>query len=1788
MANDTPAWALQKPPSDAPAWASAPATTEAVPSWAAAPVSQAPAPAPSTMGNPDSNVRKFLNFLSKAEGASYNTVVGGGSFNDFSKHPRIVGLVTKDGPSTAAGAYQITSTTYDDVASKLGIKDFSERSQDQIAIELIRRNGALQDVAQGNWNAAINKLGGTWASLPSSPYNQPKKSMEWSLAVLNGQTPPPGYQQFAPVRTNVDQKSLRDDADWLRASQMMFELFERKPFQGTQDELADYGKTGMANFNFDLVSMAEIAHAVTNASPEQQQAFLYMLDTYDNTNMSWEGAGRATKAALTDPTNLVGIGTLGVATAGKFLGRKAAVEAVKESIIKSLARTGLVAGIDAGVAGAAQETTKQGIEIAAGRREEYDIAKIGIATGTSAVAGAVLGTAADAAASKIFKIIRGEVGGAGKAVPEPKPAETPSVSGVAKSAEKKADELLNPKPVQEVPSAQSDTFSGTLPGVHGSERPIEKVTGSAAIPEEMRYDSTGGVWGDGFYSAEKGDYSWFRGSEIRMTEYSHATEVTNDFKKAAVLTPETTIGVFEKLGIKGVEFEDDLVKAFKEKGYDGVIVRGFNGDIATKTVQELQAKGILGPELHGNGFEAALMNQVVHFAPEKGVKVGGADSTLGPLMESRREIAAEIDQRVKAAGYSYLNDAQYIVKRVEEYAGKDDPISKSNYDYARKQYGDRYDEAKKFLDSISDLLKKRNQVDDKISEIANSPKKVAANDNPVPASRSPETVLSVSEEVKPGFAQTAEPVSASLKTDSGFEFTVQRDWKGKYSFITPDGKKIGAISYMQTPLGEWKVSGVSVDPEFQRKGIANAVYDFIEGKVIGQPFDQVGGQSEAGRLFREARDARKAARESSPSAVRDPNLGSTLTPAEIAEATARKQKGRLEADNVVPNVAGKEDIPIDVPQMNTGLRSTPMSMEELTGLGEKVATQIRSLSNEDLPKALEQLRTGSLPFEETRIVARGVQIAADELRITKAELLKEINAGVPAERLAELSAKVEALDARLAPMELADDAFGSMAGSILRQRQEGLPGVQGVTVESIMKEQNLTKAEAQQVWSDMVSKAEKTAAAEKVASGYDSKITEAIGKGNLLDAAKLAVQKSRELSSMADQAVPGGASFIQKLTEFAISNVFSFKTVLVNLIPSGLKTLVIPGLKLIATDPLSKVARVEAMASYSAMRSSFGAALQAAKAGFKYEQALLTRDGTRLVEGELAMTGKLGGGLRIFPRILNASDEFLSRINYDSFIAGRAAAEAAMKATEAGKTGKALDEAVDKAVKAALRTSREVAKGDELVQPIINKGVNLGLTGDDLFKWVEKEAVKNPEALRKGTDEEALAFVRDVLYKRGFSGEGAASKAAIQYEETLKKFPSLKLVVGQLFFRTPIRVFEEGVRLTPGLQLLAPNFISDLAGKNGTLRQVRAQSEAMSSLAIAGAVLSLYGQGKITGDGAYSDWKQGRTREDGPLPPPYSIVFSDGSTWSYRSFDPLATPIKIMINGLERMDRLHMRESQGEFVNKDEFDKAMAYLTVGTTAVASAIRDANLVAGIDGTIKFFENLADPERKEDAFLKMVGEKLFLLVPNTLHKIAKDNDPTIKDPVTFWQVVEEKLLRPFGRDDIKTPYSYDVLGNVRKLADTGSLWNVFSTASVEERGRGMSEEGKFVMQELDRLARVTGATFKAPTKNSELGELDLRTMLASDGKSTLYDVWQKNYQAMEPDKILYPILKEEMPDGTFKYKAARVELVQQTIKDLQDNAFWKMMAQEEDIIERYRQRIIDESKAKAGLFDSKRPY
>lgn len=1375
------------------------------------PQEQGAQPAVAPAVNPQDNVGRFLDFLGKAEGADYDIIVGGKErISDYSKHPGIVGLTTADGPSTAAGKYQITKTTYDDFAPRLGITDFSPESQDKIAKAIIEQAGVMGAVESGDFATAIGKLGGRWASLPSSKYKQGKRSQEWVDSYFSNSSevapqapteqPTTPYRPFAKVRQDIDPVSLNNDPDWLAASQAMYRMRNRKDFQGSPEDLASWGKSFMGDFNFNMVQMGIYAHSLNkNGSQEDKQAFLYMMDTYDNTNFSWEGAGRAATAIATDPLTWAGSLLPGVGLAGKIIASTAEKQAVKHLLLQGLGRTGIIAGAEGAIYGGSQDAIKQGVEVGAGRKESRDLLQLGLATGVGAGAGVLLGTAADTAISAITNIARRNIPSRASGG---KPTVTPgdSANGVPNVA----------------PQASPVAVPGTPPEV----APGASVVDPNAIPTEV-----------------------------------------------------------------------------------------------------------------------------------------------------------------------------------------------------------------------------------------------------------------------PQVAPSASPTAPAV----------------------------------------------------------------------------------------------------APSAVPEGNL---LTDAEVAAATARGQKGRLPEDDVMPlpQVDESAAAALQVPDANTGLRSTPMSMDELTGLGGDVAEQLRDLDDANLRTTLEALRWDSRSLEESRIVARGIQLHADELRIKQAELIKQMDLDPDSPDLPALRQQLNVLDERLVPLSLADDAFGSIAGSILRQRQEGLGGLKGVSVDSVMAEKGLTRQEAEVVYGKLVEASRTTVEAQKITRAYDTQIQEALDKGDMGSVSRLTVMKNRELDGLGMGSPKDTASWIEKVNEFAISNVFSPTTVMVNLVPSAIKTAVLPTVRALVTNPLKRETRSQLAASYGAMRSTFGGAIKAAGAAYRYEQSMLTRDANRLLEHTTAIEGRKGGLIRTLPRILNASDEFLAQINYNSYIAGRAASDAAIDGSKNGLVGKSLDDHIDKATKEALENAYAPVTGEELIQPVISKGISLGYSGDELADYVARHAAKSIEALRPGSNEAAMDFSRDVLFKRRFSGSGMRSSLAVSYEKAVNEWPVLKLITGQLFFRTPMRVFEEGIRLTPGLQIIAPNFPKDLAGLNGVERQVRAQGEALMSLGIAGAVMTMYAEGRLTGDGAYENYRQSKLRGDSALPDQYSLKMRDGSTWSYRSFDPIATPIKIMVNGLERLDNLAIRQAQGETIKDSEFKVALSYVSTGTMAAWAAVTDANLVAGLDGSIKFMEALSDPEGKEDAWLKLMGEKLNLLVPNTMRKIAKENDPRISDPADFWQMVELRLdPLKFVKSDIKTSFSYDILGNPRELADTGALWNIFSTASEEERGRGRSPESLLVMQEMDRLAKETGAVFAPPLKAPMTGSMDLRTVLTEDGTETLYDRWNRRYQEMTPEMYLLPILQAPLPEGTFKQKGVKVQEVQGVMGKLREAAFMQVLTEEQKVFDQYMKTLQEQATTKAGMSD-----
>lgn len=84
--------------------------------------------------------RAFLNTIAGVESnGNYTALVFGGNFDDFSDHPRVHKSRADGRTTSAAGRYQFTATTWDEVAAQLGLTDFSPASQDTGAWHLAKQ-----------------------------------------------------------------------------------------------------------------------------------------------------------------------------------------------------------------------------------------------------------------------------------------------------------------------------------------------------------------------------------------------------------------------------------------------------------------------------------------------------------------------------------------------------------------------------------------------------------------------------------------------------------------------------------------------------------------------------------------------------------------------------------------------------------------------------------------------------------------------------------------------------------------------------------------------------------------------------------------------------------------------------------------------------------------------------------------------------------------------------------------------------------------------------------------------------------------------------------------------------------------------------------------------------------------------------------------------------------------------------------------------------------------------------------------------------------------------------------------------------------------------------------------------------------------------------------------------------------------------------------------------------------------------------------------------------------------
>ena len=778
--------------------------------------------------------------------------------------------------------------------------------------------------------------------------------------------------------------------------------------------------------------------------------------------------------------------------------------------------------------------------------------------------------------------------------------------------------------------------------------------------------------------------------------------------------------------------------------------------------------------------------------------------------------------------------------------------------------------------------------------------------------------------------------------------------------------------------------------------------------------------------------------------------------------------------------------------------------------------------------------------------------------------------------------QIDEVEEVIAPLDELDAAMSTITGQRLVARKQSINTgeLRGTSINSLI-EQGLTRSDAEKKFDSLMKEKLINKQQTKVIKDLDKAIEKAQKSGNVSEFLKLKKQKEVKEAEFKQEVVEESGisksiydSFnkpLKVMNEVMISFVFSPATLIVNLVPSVAKTLYKPALNNLMQDGLSQVSRRKMMAEYSAMASMAPAAFRMAKAAWRYEKSMLTGDSARFLEEYNTIPKKYGGGaLRVFPRALLATDAFFENIHYRGYAVGNATGNAMEAGVSKGLKGDELDAFVKAEVQKAL--DKAYAPEENAIDILMSEGVSRGLKGKKLENFINEELETNAEVFTKATDQDGRDYVQDILFKRDFSGNSTVSKLAKGYEKTVNENPIIR-IMGQLFFRTPVRVFEEGIRLTPGLQFISPGYMKDLKGANGPLRQARAQGEALMSYSIAGAVFSLYATGNVTG-AMGSDYKQVRQRENTGGAEPYTIKFRDGSTFNYRNFDPFSTPVKILVNALERAETLAYRKEQGERINDTEYEQLHAMSAIALGSITQSIRDANLASGVDAVMEVFETYEDIEGSDKA-IKFIGRKLQTFLPNTYYKMQMMDNPVLGDPATLEHFIRQRV----NPQDPLVPKQYTALGRPRTDSNPAAKLYYFNNATVEERRRGKPQKEIEVEEFLDKLSQVGDTHFTARYQMKKyMGDIDLRKTITKDGVESYYDRWMRYTHESGMIDALHGL--RGLPMGTATVAGMAEVEANKIINQFREIAFIKLMSEEAAIPLEYQSVLERTIKAKTG--------
>ncbi len=403
---------------------------------------------------------------------------------------------------------------------------------------------------------------------------------------------------------------------------------------------------------------------------------------------------------------------------------------------------------------------------------------------------------------------------------------------------------------------------------------------------------------------------------------------------------------------------------------------------------------------------------------------------------------------------------------------------------------------------------------------------------------------------------------------------------------------------------------------------------------------------------------------------------------------------------------------------------------------------------------------------------------------------------------------------------------------------------------------------------------------------------------------------------------------------------------------------------------------------------------------------------------------------------------------------------------------------------------------------------------------IEKIKNERGDTFKRLSDPDAKEYVETLLYKQEFDGQGStdATKkvfgAAKWVEDLHKKNPILK-VFGQLFFRTPVWVFHESLRLTPGINAVMPQFRNDLAGVNGQLAQARATTEASVGFALSSWAMTQWAQGNLKGSPS-SDYNKTAEQETSGLSP-LNLQIGD-SVVDYRKFEPFRIPLSMIANTLDGVQATIDATNQG-VIDDTAMEKASQGMTLAFSMLVSTIRDSNLLSSSVETIEALfqvvelsgsDDVQDKGKAMDKILDTGFKKLLMPAPSV---IKKTQVALGADQMTSIYSKQQRLLSLYSPNDTRIPRKYDSLGNFRKVQNPKTALNPFATRDAADTNSDRTPQQQEIIDHLAVLEEQGYGNFSRHNTKAPWSKEDLRgvTTTHTDGSTiSVFDAVMLEYK------------------------------------------------------------------------------